>query len=101
MMMVPVCNCRHDCSMLHSFSFSPDMLKLLWLLDAGMLNGPVSALAKKNPGLKHLVLDECDGIEGNGLKVTNNNKETYILGGDFLYLFSYKILLCYVFEKYI
>ena len=80
--------------MLHSFSLSPDMLKLLWLLDAGMLNGPVSALAKKNPGLKHLVLDECDGIEGNGLKVTNNNKETYILGGIFFIYFHTKY--CYV-----
>jgi len=53
-------------------------LKNLVLVDLtdckdAVTNGTIKALAKNNPNLEHLVLDECDKVQGNGLNVLGDN----------------------------
>jgi hypothetical protein len=39
------------------------------LVFSGVHNSTVVALARRNPGLKHLVLDECDAVTAVAIKV--------------------------------
>jgi hypothetical protein len=41
----------------------------LMLVCQGVHNSTVVALARRNPGLKHLVLDECDAVTAVAIKV--------------------------------
>lgn len=57
------------------FSAGSGQLELLDVSDSrkGVTNGPVVALAKHSPLLKHLVLDECDSITDTALKALSEH----------------------------